>query len=71
MLFRSEKSEVTVNNRSSQDLVNTLKEKIQKLMYPQDIQEAETVEIAGETIDVDKELGLDEEKFDDDPSTTT
>ena len=67
----TEKSEVTVNNRSSQDLVNTLKEKIQKLMYPQDIQEAETVEIAGETIDVDKELGLDEEKFDDDPSTTT
>lgn len=69
----TEKSEVTVNNRSSQELVNTLKDKIRKLMYPQDnIQDAEAVEINGETIDVDKELGIAEtnesqETYDDDP----
>jgi hypothetical protein len=69
----TEKSEVTVNNRSSQELVNTLKDKIRKLMYPQDnIQDAEAVEINGETIDIDKELGIAEtnepqETYDDDP----
>jgi len=72
----TEKSEVTVNNRSSQELVNTLKDKIRKLMYPQEnVQDAETVEpveINGETIDVDKELGIEPaeiippETFDDD-----
>lgn len=70
----TEKSEVTVNNRSSQELVNTLKDKIKKLMYPQDnIQDAETVEsveINGETLDVDKELGIEpaetNEHYDDD-----
>lgn len=73
----TEKSEVTVNNRSSQELVNTLKDKIRKLMYPENVQEAETVEqveIAGETIDVDKELGIEpmaetnpQETYDDNP----
>lgn len=70
----TEKSEVTVNNRSSQELVNTLKDKIRKLMYPQEnVQDAETVEsveLNGETIDVDKELGIEpaetNEHYDDD-----
>ena len=70
----TEKSEVTVNNRSSQELVNTLKDKIRKLMYPQEnVQDAETVEpveIDGETVDIDKELGIEptetNEHYDDD-----
>lgn len=55
----TEKSEVTINNRSSTELVMTLKDKIRKLMYPENIQDAETVEVNGEVIDVDAELGLD------------
>jgi hypothetical protein len=70
----TEKSEVTVNNRSSQELVNTLKDKIRKLMYPQEnVQDAETVEsveLDGETVDIDKELGIEpaesNEQYDDD-----
>jgi hypothetical protein len=66
----TEKSEVTVNNRSSQELVNTLKDKIRKLMYPENVQEAETVEIAGETIDVDKELGIEPSTAETNPQET-
>lgn len=58
----TEKSEVTVNHRSSTELVSSLRAKIQKLMYPQDIQDAEVVTVKGEAINVDEELGLDEEK---------
>ena len=54
----TEKSEVTINNRSSTELVMTLKDKIRKLMYPEATQDAEFVEVNGETIDVDAELGF-------------
>jgi hypothetical protein len=54
----TEKSEVTVTHRSSADLVNSLRAKIQKLMYPQDIQDAEVVTVKGEAINVDEELGI-------------
>jgi hypothetical protein len=39
-------------------LVNSLRAKIQKLMYPQDIQDAEVVTVKGEAINVDEELGI-------------
>jgi hypothetical protein len=56
----TEKSEVTITHRSTNDLVNNLRSKIQKLMYPMDnVQDAEVVEVNGKAIDVDKELGLD------------
>jgi hypothetical protein len=59
----TEKSEVTINHRSTNDLVVSLREKIQKMMYPEGIREAEVidvkpVEINGEVID---------SPFDDDP----
>ena len=62
----TEKSEVTINNRSSQELVMTLKEKIQKLMYPQDIQDAEVVEVGEMKVNLDEEL---DGTFDDDAET--
>jgi hypothetical protein len=54
----TEKSEVTINHRSTQDLTTSLREKIRRLMMPEDAQDVEGVEVAGETIDVDKELGI-------------
>jgi len=55
----TEKSEVTVNHRSTEDLVNSIRSKIQRLMHPKDIEDAKIVEVNGETVDLDKELGLD------------
>ena len=51
----TEKTEVTINQRSTQDLTATLRDKIRKLMLPDEI---EDVVINGETIDVQEELGL-------------
>jgi len=53
----TEKSEVTVNHRSTTELVDSIRSKIQKLMYPEDIKDGELV-VNGEAIDLDKELGL-------------
>lgn len=55
----TEKSEVTVTHRSTDELVNGLREKLHRLMHPDDIIDAEVVEVNGEAIDIDKELGLD------------
>jgi hypothetical protein len=55
----TEKSEVTINHRSNQELVDSLRSKIQKLMHPQGIEDAQVVEVNGEAVDVDKEMGLD------------
>jgi len=55
----TEKSEVTVNHRSTEDLVNSIRSKIHRLMHPKDIEDAKLVEVNGETVDLDKELGLD------------
>jgi len=60
----TEKSEVTVNHRSTEDLVNSIRSKIHRLMHPKDIEDAKLVEVNGETVDLDKELGLDTPKTD-------
>jgi hypothetical protein len=60
----TEKSEVTVNHRSTEDLVNSIRSKIQRLMHPKDIEDAKIVEVNGETVDLDKELGFDTPKTD-------
>jgi hypothetical protein len=67
----TEKSEVTINHRSTQDLTTSLREKIRRLMMPEDTQDVEGVEVAGETIDVDKELGISitSETIEDNPET--
>jgi hypothetical protein len=54
----TEKSEVTVNHRSTTELVDSIRNKIQKLMYPEDIKEGEIVE--AEFSDLDKEMGFDD-----------
>jgi hypothetical protein len=61
----TEKSEVTVNHRSTEDLVNSIRSKIQRLMHPKDVEDAKIVEVNGETVDLDKELGLDTPQTDD------
>lgn len=52
----TEKSEVTINHRSSEDLVNSIRAKLQKLMHGADVEDAVIVD--GEVIDLDKELGI-------------
>ena len=56
----TEKSEVTINHRSTADLVDSIRNKIHRLMHPEDVTEVKAVEVNGESIDVDKELGLEE-----------
>jgi len=60
----TEKSEVTINNRSTQDLLESVRAKIQRLMHPVDIEDVTEVKVNGETIDLDAELGTNEEKPD-------
>jgi hypothetical protein len=60
----TEKSEVTITHRSTEDLVNSIRSKIHKLMHPQDVTDVTAVEVNGEAIDVDAELGLDEKEDD-------
>ena len=60
----TEKSEVTVNHRSTEDLVNSIRSKIQRLMHPKDVEDAKVIEVNGETVDLDKELGLEAPKTD-------
>ena len=56
----TEKSEVTINHRSTADLVDSIRNKLHKLMHPQDVTDVKAVEVNGTAIDVDKELGLEE-----------
>jgi hypothetical protein len=65
----TEKTEVTINQQSTQDLTASLRAKIRRLMLPDEV---EDVVVNGETIDLDEELGLtkvevklEEVKFDD------
>jgi predicted ATP-grasp superfamily ATP-dependent carboligase len=60
----TEKSEVTINNRSTQDLLESVRAKIQRLMHPVDVEDVKEVKVNGETINLDEELGADEEKPD-------
>jgi hypothetical protein len=55
----TEKSEVTITHRSTADLVDSIRNKLHRLMHPEDVTEVNAVEVNGEAIDVDKELGLD------------
>jgi len=60
----TEKSEVTINHRSTADLVGSIRNKIHRLMHPDDVTDVKAVEVNGEAIDVDAELGLDVEEDD-------
>ena len=56
----AEKSEVTITHQTTDDLKEKLREKLTRLVNPEpDIEEAIIVE--DKIIDVDKELGLDDE----------
>jgi hypothetical protein len=55
----TEKTEVTINQQSTQDLTASLRAKIRRLMLPDEI---EDVVINGETIDLDEEMGLKKEE---------
>ena len=58
----TEKSEVTVINRSTEDLTNALREKIRRLMRPDNVTDVDAVEVNGEAINVAEELGLPDEE---------
>ena len=60
----TEKSEVTITHRSTEDLVSSIRSKLHRLMHPDDVTEVKAVEVNGESIDVDAELGLDEKPDD-------
>jgi|TARA_R110000772_G_scaffold52589_1_gene120604 hypothetical protein len=60
----AEKSEVTITHQSSDDLRAKLRQKLEKLVNPPQEYE-DVVIIDGETIDVDAELGLKDENYDD------
>jgi len=64
----TEKSEVTINNRSTKDLVDSVRAKIQRLMHPVDIEDVKEVKVNGETVDLDAELGADEPKNEEKPA---
>ncbi len=57
----TEKSEVTINQRSNKELVESLRSKIHKLMTPDDVIDVKEVTINGQTVNVDAELGLEDE----------
>lgn len=57
----TEKSEVTVHHRSTAELTESLRAKIRRLMNPDEVTDVEAVEVNGEKVDIDKELGLPEE----------
>ena len=53
----AEKSEVTITHQTSDDLKDKLREKLSRLVNPEEIDDA--IMVDGDIIDVDKELGLD------------
>lgn len=57
----TEKSEVTVHHRSSAELTEILREKIRRLMNPDNVTDVEAVEVNGEKVDLSEELGLPDE----------
>ena len=59
----SEKSEITVTHQSTDDLREKLRQKLAKLVNPEEEVE-DTVLIDGESIDVDEELGLNDKNDD-------
>ena len=55
----AEKSEVTITHQTTDDLKDRLREKLTRLVNPEPVEEA--IVIDGTPIDVDKELGIDDE----------
>jgi hypothetical protein len=62
----TEKSEVTINHRSNQELMDSLRAKIHKLMAPTEAEDVKTMKVNGETVDLDAELGIVDEEVKDD-----
>jgi hypothetical protein len=54
----TERSEVVITHQSSTELENKLRDKLRRLMGEEDV--VDVVDIAGEALDVSKELGLQE-----------
>jgi hypothetical protein len=54
----SEKQEVTITHQTTDELKAKLRAKLQRLIRKDDVEEAEPIEMGGEIIDVDAELGL-------------
>jgi hypothetical protein len=50
----TEKSEVTINQRSSKELVDSLRAKIHKLMTPTDVVDVKEVTVNGQTVDLEE-----------------
>jgi hypothetical protein len=59
----AEKSEVTIINRSTEELTNSLRDKIQKLMNPVGVVDVEAVQVNNEPINVAEELGLEDDEL--------
>ena len=64
----TEKSEVTINNRSTQDLVESVRAKIQRLMHPDDVHDVSEIKVNGETVNLDEELGTDTQEIQQNPT---
>lgn len=60
----TEKSEVTITHRSTEDLVSSIRSKLHRLMHPDDVTDVKAVEVNGEAINIDAELGLDKPEDD-------
>ena len=67
----TEKSEVTITHRSTADLVDSIRNKLHRLMHPEDVTEVKAVEVNGEAIDVDAELGLEDTDSEEKTKNTT
>jgi hypothetical protein len=55
----TEKSEVTITHQTTDDLKAKLRQKLQRLSQPEDVEDAVVVD--GSAIDVDRELGFDDD----------
>lgn len=66
----TEKSEVTITHQSTEDLRRTLREKFNKIMNPEP-ETANEIEVNGEVIDVDEELGLKPQENTEKPDVTS
>lgn len=61
----SEKSEITITHQSTDDLKSKLRRKLEKLV-PQEEEAEDAVLLDGEEVDLEEELGIEPEPYDDD-----
>jgi hypothetical protein len=54
----TERSEVVVTHQSSGELEERLRDKLRRLMGDNEVQDVETVDIAGESVNLSEELGI-------------